>query len=796
MVTYDATRTRLQLLANGYVPTPNLDKRCMLKGWASKDYPLSLVPDTITLWNKAYRHFRATGVLVRNGLMPIDLDIADRAMSDAVLDKLLEINPIVHNQAPWRTGKPPKLMVFTQWQSSNKYPSMFSRQASAKFADANGKTHQIEVFGGAPSSSGGSSKQVGAFGPHSYVTDEAGEIVKPWQVAREYSWEDDRSLLDVPLMALPTMTQDQVWELLAAFEELAEAAGWVKQIPPKTTSGQFIYDITPTTEFEPQHGEVCVYADLDEGMRVSGSFIDNSTRRRDKCSVLYCKARGVLGVYDHEDDAWHLPKSAEPPTLDNAAPLDLSELADQAGPELPKGSKRDDFHAFLPTHQYIYKHTGELWHIGGINTTLDKVVVGQKAKKQTKKQIEDGAEPEMVDVTIPPSLWLDRHRPITQMSWAPGQPQIIKDKTVSDGGWSAVEGAVVFNKYRPPAPSIGTTTGAKAWLDLVEQVYPDSAAHIVAFLAHRVQRAAEKINHALVLTGSPGIGKDTLLEPLKHAVGPWNFREISPHDVTSNNNDFMQAVVLRVSEARDLGDIDRYKFYEATKTMTAAPPDMVRVNTKYVPQFYIPNVAGVIFTTNYGYDGLFLPPDDRRHYVAGTELTRADFDEAYFNDIWRWYTYGGGLADVGAYLAAYDLAGFDAKAPPVKTAAFWRMVDAGRASEEPEFRDALEKAGGGTMPSVVTLLTIQAHASFELTAWIQQPKNRRNASRRMESIGYEVVRNADREDGLWRLGGRPQIVYGLRSLSAQLRYRAAEDLRDRVDEALKAEKSNVIPLKS
>ena len=87
--------------------------------------------------------------------MPIDLDIADQAMSDAVLDKLIEINPAVYN-APWRTGKPPKLMVFAQWQSSNKYPSMFKREASAKFTDADGKTHQIEVFGGAPSSSGGS----------------------------------------------------------------------------------------------------------------------------------------------------------------------------------------------------------------------------------------------------------------------------------------------------------------------------------------------------------------------------------------------------------------------------------------------------------------------------------------------------------------------------------------------------------------------------------------------------------------------------------------------------------------
>ena len=38
----------------------------------------------------------------------------------------------------------------------------------------------------------------------------------------------------------------------------------------------------------------------------------------------------------------------------------------------------------------------------------------------------------------------------------------------------------------------------------------------------------EKINHALVLGGEQGIGKDTLLEPVKHAVGPWNFDEVSP----------------------------------------------------------------------------------------------------------------------------------------------------------------------------------------------------------------------------------------------------------------------------
>ena len=46
-------------------------------------------------------------------------------------------------------------------------------------------------------------------------------------------------------------------------------------------------------------------------------------------------------------------------------------------------------------------------------------------------------------------------------------------------------------------------------LDHVKKVYSDDFGHIINFLAHRVQRPQEKINHALLLGGKPGIGKDT-----------------------------------------------------------------------------------------------------------------------------------------------------------------------------------------------------------------------------------------------------------------------------------------------
>ena len=159
----------------------------------------------------------------------------------------------------------------------------------------------------------------------------------------------------------------------------------------------------------------------------------------------------------------------------------------------------------------------------------------------------------------------------------------------------------------------------------MHRIYPEDADHIIAFAAQRVQRPDVKINHGLILGGAPGIGKDTMLEPLKHGVGPWNFKEVSPPDIMSAYNDFMRCVVLRISEAHDLGEVNRFTFYDRLKTMQATPPDVMRINAKYVPQCYALNVAGIILTTNHRFDGIYLPADDRRTYVAWSDTKQADF---------------------------------------------------------------------------------------------------------------------------------------------------------------------------
>ena len=227
------------------------------------------------------------------------------------------------------------------------------------------------------------------------------------------------------------------------------------------------------------------------------------------------------------------------------------------------------------------------------------------------------------------------------------------------------------------------SSNVKPWLKLLHRLFGDDSHHIERWLAHRKQRPHEKINHALVLGGPQGIGKDTLLVPVKEAIGPWNFIEVSPQQILGRFNGFLKSVICRVSEARDLGDLDRFAFYDHLKAYTAAPPEVLRIDEKNIREYSIPNVVGIIITTNYKAGGIHLDPDDRRHHVAWSDLTKDDFPKTYWTELYHWY-YSGGIEAVSAHLSSLDLSNFDPKAPPPKTHAFWEIVDASRAREDAE----------------------------------------------------------------------------------------------------------------
>ncbi|MGE0373100.1 MAG: DUF5906 domain-containing protein [Gammaproteobacteria bacterium] len=419
----------------------------------------------------------------------------------------------------------------------------------------------------------------------------------------------------------------------------------------------------------------------------------------------------------------------------------------------------EDFHYYAPDNRCIYLPTGELWAC----VAVDRVIPVWPKKRNGD--------------SMKPSQWLARERAVDQITWHPGRPQLQEGVAVRDGGYIHDGKTRVFNLYRPPVDMPGDATQARVWIEHLQRIYPETAAHITGWLAHRVQRPGEKINHALVLGGEQGIGKDALLEPVKNGVGPWNWSEINPGQMLGRFNGWAKAVIVRVSEARDLGDTDRFAFYDHSKTYIAAPPDVIRVDENHIREHAVFNVCGVIITSNHRTDGIYLAPDDRRHHVSWSDARRSDFPADYWPRYWGWLAQGG-VGHVIAYLKSLDLRDFDPKAPPERTRAFQAIVQANHSPEDGDLSDILELLKS---PLAVCLETISnaAHRAGrqDLVELLTDRRARRALPHKLERAGYEPVRNPDADDGLFKVEGRRRVVYGKRGLTLAEQVRAARAVR-------------------
>jgi hypothetical protein len=434
-------------------------------------------------------------------------------------------------------------------------------------------------------------------------------------------------------------------------------------------------------------------------------------------------------------------------------------------PRTDSGVNLEDFYAYMPLHNYIFAPSRDSWPAESVNARIPPVEVG--------------TDDEGNKITIKASTWIDRNQPVEMTTWAPGMPLVIANRLIAEGGWIEREGVSCFNLYRPPLIVLEDASAAGPWIELVHKVYPGDADHLIKWFAQRRQHPEIKINHGLLLGGAPRIGKDTIIEPVKRAIGPWNFREVAAKNILADFNPWLRSVILRISEVKDMGDMTRFEFYEATKTLMAAPPDVLQCNEKNIRQHWVLNCTGPILTSNHLTDGLYLPPDDARLYVAWSSLTEDDFNPDYFKKIWAWLD-GGGDCHVAAYLATLDISGFDPKATPPKTPAFWSIVNANRTSEETELEDVLDKLDN---PPAVTIEQIRDKTDsrdlHSLWHWLGERKNRKAANHRLEKCGYRPVNNpnAEKGNGLWRVNGKRQVVYAKDTLPLGEQQAAAQALQ-------------------
>ena len=397
------------------------------------------------------------------------------------------------------------------------------------------------------------------------------------------------------------------------------------------------------------------------------------------------------------------------------------------------------------SNNYIYKPTLRYWTANAVDVVCSPENVEGKIIKA--------------------SDWIKEHIHVTSLACDPSIPDgYIKGKECRNGEIVEDPSAAVFNLYRSPVIELGDARLAEPFVRHVHSVFPNAgdADQFLNYMAHRVQKPEEKPRFALMIAGGQGTGKDTAVTMCAPAIGDWNVANIDPAALQSNFNEYATATLVRISEAANLHDMNKFAFNEQCKVLIAGNPDHVGINPKYGQKFSVRMHCGVIITTNHLASGIYIPADDRRYDVIESPgLTDMGLDDAterrqYFADLWDWFN-AGGANHIAAFLHERDISRFSASNGQRKTEAHNSVVQIGR-ERHAWLYDILEELGH---PEFVSLPSIREHAKNsgeDVSSSGTFPGRAKNA---LDDAGYIKYRNPKTSDGRWYKAGHKKgfVIY-------------------------------------
>jgi hypothetical protein len=264
------------------------------------------------------------------------------------------------------------------------------------------------------------------------------------------------------------------------------------------------------------------------------------------------------------------------------------------------------------------------------------------------------------------------------------------------------DGQVYGNRWRDARPT-PVACDISIWLRHLSRMVPIDfeREHLLNVLAHKVQYPGHKINHAVLLGGKPGSGKDTLLAPFFWAIGgpaKVNCSMVKNEDLTSQWGYGLECEVMEIAELRQSEAKDRRALENHLKPVIAAPPEYLPINRKGLHPYMALNRVLVVAFSNERVS-ISLPSDDRRWFVLWAEAGRLPEAEAV--GLWNWYIHRNGFAGVAAWLMARDVSAFNPSAPPPMTEAKAIMVEAGMSTAESVLTEMLRERRGPFAAGVI-----------------------------------------------------------------------------------------------
>jgi hypothetical protein len=258
------------------------------------------------------------------------------------------------------------------------------------------------------------------------------------------------------------------------------------------------------------------------------------------------------------------------------------------------------------------------------------------------------------------------------ITYAAGEDVIVNRAGVEYGNrWSNAR----------PEPISGDVS---IWLNHVERMIPTEfeREHFLNAIAHKVQFPAHKINHAILIGGHPGSGKDTMLAPFFWAIGgnaKTNCSLVRNEDLTSQWGYALECEVMEIAELRQAEAKDRRALENSLKPIIAAPPEFLQINRKGLHPYMAQNRVFVVAFSNER-AAISIPSDDRRWFCIWADSGKLDEREAL--RLWNYYERQSGFQAVAAYLHTRDVSAFNPSAPPPMTEAKMIMIDQGRSTAE------------------------------------------------------------------------------------------------------------------
>jgi hypothetical protein len=234
------------------------------------------------------------------------------------------------------------------------------------------------------------------------------------------------------------------------------------------------------------------------------------------------------------------------------------------------------------------------------------------------------------------------------------------------------------------------------WLAHVERMVPEEfeREHLLNALAHKVQFPAHKINHAILMGGNHGSGKDTLFAPFFWAIGgeaKANCSLVKNEDLNSQWGYALECEVMEIAELRQAEAKDRRALENTLKPIIAAPPELLMVNRKGLHPYMALNRVFVIAFSNERV-AISLPSEDRRWFVLWCAAPK--LPEAQAVSLWNWYQRRGGFEAVAHYLHTRDVSDWNPSAPPPMTEAKLIMVEHGMSTAESFLVDQMTRRVG------------------------------------------------------------------------------------------------------